>query len=403
MRKIVLAAALAALAGCSSGGAGDALDLRPSAEIVGAIPKADAPAAPAYTPQQAEMPPPLDTASAEDGILPLTQEQAEDVEQSPQLDARMAPDILPQLQKRDAASAAAALEQEAAPGASGVSREEAPRQALALAAAVPNRPAPPRVAKPDAGAPAVVSPRAENAVVRGGARRTIYKAKFGESHPVKFAGGAPHGHEVHGIDISKYQGRIDWATARKGGVNFAFIKATEGKDHLDETFRRNWDAAAQAGVPRGAYHFYWFCSSAEAQAKWFIRNVPKDAQALPPVLDVEWNSHSRNCRWRPTRAKVIEKMQTFMSILERHYGKRPIIYTTPDFYKDNLQGQFKNHTFWLRSVKAHPRKLYPNRTNYGFWQYSGTGRARGITGNVDLNVFNGDAEDWHRWLAKNGL
>ena len=75
------------------------------------------------------------------------------------------------------------------------------------------------------------------------------------------------------------------------------------------------------------------------QADWFIRNVPRVAGALPPVIDVEWNGES-SCKRRPSRARVLEKMQVFMDKLEAHYGQRPIIYTAPDFYRDNLKGAF---------------------------------------------------------------
>jgi lysozyme len=128
--------------------------------------------------------------------------------------------------------------------------------------------------------------------------------------------------------------------------------------------------------------------------------VPRDADALPPVIDVEWN-HESSCKRRPSRATVLEKMQVFMDRLERHYGKRPIIYTSPDFYADNLRGAFPDHPFWLRSVAAHPAKVYPGR-DWVFWQYSGSGLSHGVTGRIDLNVFNGDEGDWWRWLARAG-
>jgi lysozyme len=201
------------------------------------------------------------------------------------------------------------------------------------------------------------------------------------------------------VDVSRWQGDIDWATLRKNGANFAYIKATDGGDHLDPEFRKNWDAAEAAGIPRGAYHFFFWCRVAEEQAEWFIRNVPKQKGALPPVIDVEWNAHSKACRKRPSREVVLKKMQVFMDKLERHYGQKPVIYTAPDFYKDNLQGQFKDYSFWLRSVAAHPKEVYPGR-DWAFWQYSGTGLSKGLSTQIDLNVFNGTEESWHRWLGQ---
>ena len=88
------------------------------------------------------------------------------------------------------------------------------------------------------------------------------------------------------------QNDIDWEKAKASGVSFAFIKATEGGDLADDRFRENWVAARRAGVPRGAYHFYYFCRPAFEQAAWYIQNVPKEKGALPPVLDMEWNHKS---------------------------------------------------------------------------------------------------------------
>ena len=91
------------------------------------------------------------------------------------------------------------------------------------------------------------------------------------------------GHPIQGIDISKWQGPINWASVKSAGTQFAYIKATEGGDHVDERFLENWDGAGRAGVPRGAYHFVFWCRSAEDQMAWFKRNVPNDPTALPPV------------------------------------------------------------------------------------------------------------------------
>lgn len=230
-------------------------------------------------------------------------------------------------------------------------------------------------------------------------RHKVYSQKFSDAKPINFGRAAPKHFVVHGVDVSRWQGDIDWTTLRKNGANFAFIKATEGIDHVDDAFRKNWDAAAEAGVPRGAYHFFYWCRTARDQAAWFIRNVPKVKGALPPVLDVEWNAHSQTCKHRPDRADVLEKMQVFLDALERHYGQRPIIYTSPDFYDDNLRGQFKNYPFWLRSVAAHPREVYDDR-DWVFWQYSGTGRADGVDEHVDLNVFNGSEHGWYEWMSR---
>lgn len=231
-------------------------------------------------------------------------------------------------------------------------------------------------------------------------RYRIYSHRFRDAKPINFGRASPRKLAVHGVDVSRWQANIDWAKLRTQGANFAYIKATDGGDHLDPMFRRNWNAAKEAGLKRGAYHFFYWCRVASQQADWFIRNVPKDPDALPPVIDVEWNGDS-SCKRRPSRQQVLEKMQVFMDALERHYGKRPIIYTAPDFYRDNLQGAFQDYPFWLRAVAEHPSRVYPGR-RWLFWQYSGSGLSQGVNGRIDLNVFHGSEEDWHKWLARAG-
>lgn len=276
--------------------------------------------------------------------------------------------------------------------------DAAPASAMApsaLSRTAPAISAPPAPAHVD-----VALARPENPA-RTGSRLTVYAPRFGDAKPVNFGRASPDRFAVHGVDVSHWQQEIDWKTLRTQGANFAFIKATEGGKHVDRLFRRNWNEARKAGIPRGAYHFFYWCRAASEQADWFIRNVPKEPGALPPVLDVEWYGNKGSCPKKPPRATVLKKMKVFSDRIEAHYGVKPIIYTTPDFYEDNLQGQFTDHSFWLRSVAAHPRERYPNRP-FAFWQYSGTGTAkRGVETKIDLNVFNGTEEGWHNWLAQN--
>jgi lysozyme len=203
---------------------------------------------------------------------------------------------------------------------------------------------------------------------------------------------------IQGIDISRWQRDIDWARVKGAGTRFAFIKATEGGDHLDENFRENWDGAKAAGVPRGAYHFVFWCRPAKDQIKWFIRNVPKDPDALPPVLDVEWNNHSRCPRAPAGLAR--QKMREMLKAFEAHYGKKPIIYTDINFHEDVLEGttEFDNYPFWIRSTAARPEKRYQNRP-WEFWQFTTTGRVPGITGDVDRNAFYGSEKLFTDWMA----
>ena len=206
-----------------------------------------------------------------------------------------------------------------------------------------------------------------------------------------------HTMPIQGIDVSYWQGDIDWRQVREAGIRFAFIKATEGGDHLDPKFRENWHGAKRAGVARGAYHFIYWCRPASEQAAWFIRNVPRDPDALPPVLDLEWHTHSKTCPKKISRELALKKAQILLDAMERHTGKRPIIYTDPAFHREVLQGEFRSYHFWLRSVAAEPAKIYGTRP-YAFWQFTTTGKVPGIKGNVDRNIYNGTPSDWDRVL-----
>ncbi len=229
---------------------------------------------------------------------------------------------------------------------------------------------------------------------------TLFAPNFRDADPVDFASPAPSRFAVHGIDAARFQTSIDWNTARANGANFAFIKATEGGDLLDPAFKDHWRGAGSAGVYRGAYHFYYFCTAPEVQAQWFIRNVPRTPGALPPVLDMEWNPFSPTCATvRPPAAEVQRQMRVWLDIVERHYGQRPIIYTTPRFYEENNLSRFRGYEYWLRTTAKTPREAYPGQS-WRFWQYSATGLIPGIKGEVDLNAFNGTRADWNAWVAR---
>lgn len=221
---------------------------------------------------------------------------------------------------------------------------------------------------------------------------------FADSDPQDFGSVSPGDYPIHGIDVSRYQGDVDWTKARAHGVSFAFIKATEGGDRIDPRFGDYWRGARRAGLPVAPYHFYYFCTSPEEQAAWFIHNVPRAAVVMPPVIDMEWNPHSPTCRVRPTPAVVRSDLARFASIIKARYGKAPIIYTTVDFHRKNLEGHFKGYSFWLRSVADDPAKVYDGR-DWTFWQYTGTGIVPGVPGQADISVFSGNASTWKAWLS----
>ncbi|WP_236846532.1 MULTISPECIES: glycoside hydrolase family 25 protein [unclassified Bosea (in: a-proteobacteria)] len=201
---------------------------------------------------------------------------------------------------------------------------------------------------------------------------------------------------IQGIDISRWQGEIDWASVKAAGTRFVYIKATEGGDHVDPAFQRNWEGARRAGVPRGAYHFVYWCRPAHEQAVWFKQQIPNDPDALPPVLDLEWNGHSKTCPKKVERSLALEKIRLMLTELEQLTGKKPVIYTDITFHKDILEGEFNDYPYWIRSTAAKPEVRYNNRP-WAFWQFTTTGRVPGIKGDVDRNAFYGNEGEFTGW------
>ena len=221
---------------------------------------------------------------------------------------------------------------------------------------------------------------------------------IGDSDPVRFSGRQPTSYPVRGMDAARFQTSVDWTRAKAVGIEFVFLKATEGGDLADPMFRDHWRGAGRAGIARGAYHFYYFCTAPEVQAQWFIRNVRKTPGMLPPVLDMEWNPFSPTCTVRPPAAEVQRQMKIWLDIVEAHYGQRPIIYTAPDFYEDADLRSFRGYEFWLRTTAKTPAEAYPGQP-WRFWQYTATGTLPNTPGDVDINAFNGTREEWEAWLA----
>ena len=211
-----------------------------------------------------------------------------------------------------------------------------------------------------------------------------------------------HGLPVQGIDVAKYQGDIEWPRVKHAGIRFAYLKVSEGGDHIDSRFYENWEGAANAGIPRGAYHFMYWCRTASEQAVWFSQAVPQDPNQLPPVLDLEWNNSSASCKKKVAPEEAREMIAVLLRSMEYHTGKRPVIYTDINFHRDVLEGYLKGYEFWLRSTAAEPRERFKNRP-WTFWQYTATGRVAGIHGDVDRNAFVGSEGDWKRWLASKGV
>jgi lysozyme len=201
---------------------------------------------------------------------------------------------------------------------------------------------------------------------------------------------------IQGIDVARYQGAIDFGSVYGSGVRFVYMKGTEGKDYVDPAFKDNWRRARASGMAHGVYHFMTWCSTAAEQARWFVKNVPADSTALPPVLDLEWN-HDSSCKKKWSKADVLEKIRVMLAAMEKHTGKMPIIYTDIPFHRDILAGEHFDNAFWLRSTAAEPYERYSSR-QWTFWQWTQTGTVKGVHNEVDRNTFFGDENDWTVFL-----
>lgn len=201
----------------------------------------------------------------------------------------------------------------------------------------------------------------------------------------------PHGYEVHGIDVSRYQRKVDWERVTKMQVGkiriaFAFMKATEGTWMKDPTFDNNWENVKEAGLIRGAYHYFLPNVSPKSQAANFVKTVRLRSGDLPPVVDVE---ETRGM----TKAQIQKYTKEFLDLLEKQYKVKPILYTNRDFYKNYFvdDEDFKGYRFWIAHYYVTSLSM-PGDEDWHFWQHSDRGNVNGISERVDFNVFNGNLE-----------
>ena len=200
----------------------------------------------------------------------------------------------------------------------------------------------------------------------------------------------PEGYEIHGIDISHYQGEIDWEQLKNAmiegcPVRFVIIKSTEGASRLDDHFRENFNQVRDYGFIRGVYHFWSNKSSAREQAYYFLDKVHLTEGDLPPVLDIEH---------KPADKSVDDFQRdvlTWLHIVEDRYHVKPIIYTYYKFKEKYLSAPvFDDYPYWI----AH---YYVDKVQYHgkwkFWQHTDAGKLPGIKGYVDFNIYNGSFYD----------
>jgi len=209
--------------------------------------------------------------------------------------------------------------------------------------------------------------------------------------------------KLFGIDISHYQGFVNWKmmnqTAEgktsfnnKTEISFVIMRATVGEDLEDEQFATNWPSTKKYGIIRGAYHYYRPDENSIKQADNFISVVTLEKGDLPPVLDIEAVPNLQSIK------SIKKGLIKWLNKVEKHFGIKPIIYTSDSYYKDFLSDTtFQNYTFWIANFN---RVKQPQFKKWKIWQFSETGRINGINHNVDFNVFKGNILELKKMTVK---
>lgn len=214
------------------------------------------------------------------------------------------------------------------------------------------------------------------------------------AHYKEFGIDIPENYEIHGIDVSHHQGKINWSMVKSMQsqqirIGFAFIKATEGLSMVDKSFLYNWVQTGLLGIPQGAYHFFIPGKSGAAQAANFIKNVQLTKGNLPPVADIEQ-------LYGVPAAIMRQQLQAFLDALETHYKVKPIIYTYASFYSDYLKGSFDNYPLWVAHYFEEKKPRI--HREWTIWQHSEMAHVYGINQPVDFNVFSGDSAQFSQLL-----
>lgn len=183
--------------------------------------------------------------------------------------------------------------------------------------------------------------------------------------------------EVYGIDVSHHQGAIDWAAVASDDVAFAYLKASEGTGFVDTRFAESWAAADEAGISRGAYHFFTLCTPGAEQGEHFVRTAPPVASALPPAVDLELVG---NCSARPPVDEVVAELDAFLAVVEEAWGRDVLLYVGDDWEERYPVLDRSDRPRWLVSFLGRPD------VTWTVWQSSWWGAVDGIDGDVDIDV-----------------
>lgn len=194
-----------------------------------------------------------------------------------------------------------------------------------------------------------------------------------------------------GIDVSHFQGLIDWQKVKAAGIGCAFIKATDGTSFVDPQFKANAEGCSQAGIPFGFYHFFRPTLDARQQAAHFLDTVTPVLTAgthLPPCLDLE------------VGPLQVAQATAWLDQVDEALSREPLIYTSPAFAAEWLTtGGLGIYPLWLAQYTSKPQPDVPEAwSDWEFWQHTQNGSVDGVPNQVDLNWFHGTAEDLQMWI-----
>lgn len=202
---------------------------------------------------------------------------------------------------------------------------------------------------------------------------------------------------LSGIDVSHYNGTVDWTKVKAAGIDFAFVKCTEGVSFVDPKFRLNWDAMQAEGVRRGAYHFFVPTKDISEQADLFCGTVgtfiPGD---LPPAIDLEEVYYGGEDQWLAvSKERRVPIILDWLQRVELTLKVKPIIYCRRSWINVEIPDTtpLQDYKIWIASYGTLEPLLPSGWDEWTFWQKNSHGKVPGIDGYVDLNVFNGELAD----------
>ena len=202
------------------------------------------------------------------------------------------------------------------------------------------------------------------------------------------------GPTVPGIDVSYYQGNIDWAAVKKAGKVFAIARVSDGSGFIDPDFQKNWKGMKSAGLIRGVYQFFRPNQDPIAQADLLLSELKAggglDVADLQPVMDMEVSGGLGP-------AAIQANMQKWLTYVESKTGRKPIIYTAA-FMSSNVGTGFVKYPLWVANYGVSCPTMPSNWTQWVMWQSGSTGSVAGIVGSVDVNVFNGTLSDLQKFI-----